>query len=78
MLTLAQALHHNSTLWELYLNGNDAIGEEGTCQLVQALTVNTSISNKFVSGLKFPKKYNVESMVQHIHQIWWSEISQEV
>ena len=40
---LAEALRHNSTLKELYLYGNDGIGEEGTRQLVQALTVNTSI-----------------------------------
>ena len=40
---LAQALHHNSTLKELHLYHNDDIGEEGTRQLVQALTVNTSI-----------------------------------
>ena len=39
---LAQALQHNSTLKTLYLYGNDGIGEEGTRQLVQALTVNTS------------------------------------
>ena len=41
---LAQALHHNSTLKRLDLHGNDGIGEEGTRQVVQALTVNTSIS----------------------------------
>ena len=40
---LAQALHHNSAMWQLDLSGNDGIGEEGTHQLVQALTVNTSI-----------------------------------
>ena len=40
---LAQALHHNSTLERLYLYGNDGIGEEGTHQLVHALTMNTSI-----------------------------------
>ena len=39
---LAQALHHNSTLKWLHLYSNDGIGEEGTRQLVQALTVNTS------------------------------------
>ena len=38
-VALAQALHHNSTLWNLKLH---EIGEEGTCQLVEALTVNTS------------------------------------
>ena len=50
-VALAQALQNNSTLWELYLNGNDAIGEEGTYQLVQSLTVNTSISS-----LRLPEK----------------------
>ena len=52
-VALAQALHHNSTLKELNLSGNDAIGEEGTCQLVQSLTVNTSIVRH---GLRLPKK----------------------
>ena len=42
--SLAQVLHHNSTLKWLNLSGNDAIGKEGTHQLVQALTVNTSIT----------------------------------
>ena len=42
---LAQALHHNSTLEKLTLYSNDGIGEEGTRQLVQALTVNTSINS---------------------------------
>ena len=50
-VALAQALHHNSTLERLGLFSNDAIGEEGTCQLVQSLTVNTSISS-----LSLPKK----------------------
>ena len=40
---LAQALHHNSTLRWLYLSGNDAMSAEGTRQLVQALTVNTTV-----------------------------------
>ena len=46
-MALAQALHHNSTLMELNLSGNDAIGEEGTHHLVQALTVNTSITIQY-------------------------------
>ena len=54
-VALAQALHHNSTLKELNLAGNDGIGEEGTHQLVQALTVNTSISGPF-GGLTLPKR----------------------
>ena len=40
---LAQALHHNSILEGLDLFDSDEIGEEGTRQLLQALTVNTSI-----------------------------------
>ena len=40
-VALAQALHHNSTLEWLHLDGNDGIGEEGTRQLVAALTLKT-------------------------------------
>ena len=43
-VALAQTLHHNSTLERLHLYGNVTIGKEGTHQLVQALTVNTSIT----------------------------------
>ena len=50
-VALAQALHHNSTLKMLNLFGNNAIGEESTHQLVQTLTVNTSIRS-----LRLPKK----------------------
>ena len=42
-VVLAQALHHKSTLDWLDLSGNDGVGQEGTQQLVQALTVNRSI-----------------------------------
>ena len=42
-VVLAQALHHKSTLDWLGLSGNDGVGQEGTQQLVQALTVNRSI-----------------------------------
>ena len=52
-VALAQALHHNSTLKVLDLYDNDAIGKEGTHQLVQALTVNTSITKY---GLILPRK----------------------
>ena len=52
-VALAQALHHNSTLEILDLSGNDGIGKEGTYQLVQALTVNTSIT---YHGLTLPWK----------------------
>ena len=43
-VALAQALHHNSTLKSLWLHENNAIGEEGTHALIEALTVNTSIT----------------------------------
>ena len=57
-VTLAQALHHNSTLKGLHLYSNDAIGKEGTHQLVQALTVNTSITKAthYVGGLILPRR----------------------
>ena len=51
-VALAEALHHNSTLTKLYVYGNDGIGEEGTRQLVQALTVNTSMME---GGLWLPE-----------------------
>ena len=54
VVALAQALHHNSTLESLLLHGNDGIGEEGTHQLVQALTMNTSIRES--RGLILPKR----------------------
>ena len=56
-VALAQALHHNSTLERLELSHNDAINKEGTYQLVQALTVNTSINtrdSRHASGLRLP------------------------
>ena len=53
-VALAQALHHNSTLTRLYMSGSNGIGEEGTRQLVQALTVTTSISN--YDGLSLPTR----------------------
>ena len=55
-VALAQALHHNSTLSVLDLTGNDGIGEEGTCQLVVALTVNPSIGRSVWGGLALPRK----------------------
>ena len=57
-VALAQALHDNSTLKELDLSGNDAIGKEGTHQLVQALTVNTSITKVtlYSGGLILPRR----------------------
>ena len=55
-VALAQALHHNSTLEMLVLTGNDGIGEEGTCQLVMALTVNSSINMSGGGGLTLPRR----------------------
>ena len=56
-VALAQALHHNSTLERLHLSGNDSIGKEGTHQLVQALTVNTSITTSHGSSdLTLPRR----------------------
>ena len=46
-VALAETLHHNSTLTQLDLSGNDGIAEEGTHKLLQALSVNTSISLTF-------------------------------
>ena len=60
---LAQALHHNSTLKELELYGNYGIGEEGTRQLVQAVTVNTSVNYCFPGGVR-SMPHNVWSMTQ--------------
>ena len=64
-VTLAQALHHNSTLKELHLSGNDGIGEEGTHQLVQALTVNTSIGGHGLKLSKRCKKYAIQCTLYH-------------
>ena len=52
-IALAQALHHNSTLKVLDLSDNGAIGKECTHQLVQALTVNISIT---YGNLILPKR----------------------
>ena len=55
-VALAQALHHNSTLERLDLYGNDALGKEGTRHLVQALTVNASITKEEdFGGLTLPR-----------------------
>ena len=55
---LAKALRDNSSLLGLYVSGNDGILEEGTCQLVQALSVNTSIQKvlSLYDGLVLPKR----------------------
>ena len=49
-VALAQALHHSFTLKKLSLSGNDAIGKKGVHQLVQALTLNTSITKAGIFG----------------------------
>ena len=49
----AEALHHNSTITHLHLSYNRDIGEEGVHHLIQALTVNDSISE---NGLILDKK----------------------
>ena len=64
-VALAQALHNNSTLEWLVLGGNDGIGEEGTRQLVQALTVNTSITRE--CGLVLPKR--LEEYASQYHAV---------
>ena len=58
VVALAQALYHNSTLKMLDLSGNDAIGKEGTHQLVQALTVNTSLTKvtSYYGGLTLSRR----------------------
>ena len=49
----AEALHHNSTITHLDLSENEDIGEEGVHHLIQALTVNDSISE---SGVTLDRK----------------------
>ena len=58
-VALAQALHHNTTLKSLDLSANNAIGRDGTHQLVQALTVNTSIieATLIYGGLRLPRRF---------------------
>ena len=70
----AKALHHNSTITHLDLSDNRDIGKEGVHHLIQALTVNDSISE---NGLTLDRKgsecvsnclryRNVEHKIQ-----WW-------
>ena len=65
---LARALHHSSKLRRLGLgldlSANDGIGEEGTHQLVQALTVNSSTCH-----LSLPmecEEYATQNSLYHI------------
>ena len=54
-VALAQALHHNSTLKELDLSYNRTIDKDAIHQLVQALTVNTSITeDNIFDGVVLP------------------------
>ena len=53
---LAQALHHNSNLKRLNLSGNDAIGKEGTHQLIQSLASITKEDRGYLGGLTLPKR----------------------
>ena len=52
-VALTQALQNKSTLLGLNLSCNNAIGREGTHQLVEALTTNTSITT---CGMTLPSK----------------------
>ena len=63
-VALAQALHHNSTLRQLNLSGNNGIGEEGTHQLVMAVTVNRSDTRQ--CDVVLPKR--CEAYVRHSEQ----------
>ena len=42
--SLAQSLCHNHSLKSLYLQGNEGIGREGVCNLIEALNTNKSIT----------------------------------
>ena len=70
-VALAQALHHNSTLEEVDLSGNDGISAEGIRQLVHALTVNTFISEDFHKDghLVLPERC-VRYAIHH-HRVRW-------
>ena len=76
-VAIAQALHCNSTLKWLNLSYNDTIDKEGTHQLVQVLTVNTSITISHGGGLILPnrcKEYVAQctqySTVKHRIRFW--------
>ena len=70
----AEALHHNSTITHLDLCANKDIGEEGVHHLIQALTVNDSISE---NGLTLDSKgfkcaINCSGYRNVEHKIkWW-------
>ena len=68
----AEALHHNSTITHLDLCLNEDVGEEGVHHLIQALTVNKSISENglildrkgFKCALRCSGYRNVEYKIQ--------------
>ena len=70
----AEALHHNSTITHLNLSWNEDIGEEGVHHLIQALTVNDSISE---NGLRLGWKQSEYALNCSGYQIvehkieWW-------
>ena len=70
----AKALHHNSTITHLNLSGNEDIGEEGVHHLIQALTVNDSISENGLrldtKGSKCALNYSGYRNVEHKIE-WW-------
>ena len=70
----AEALHHNSAITHLDLSGNRDIGEEGVHHLIQALTVNDSISENGLTldrkGSKCALNYSGYRNVEHKIK-WW-------
>ena len=69
----AEAFHHNSTITHLDLSDNKDIDEEGVHHLIQALTVNDSISE---NGLRLDKKrsecaLNCSGYKNVEHKIQW-------
>ena len=67
--SFAEALHHNSTITYLDLSYNEDIGEEGVHHLIQALTVNDSISKNGLTldsnGSKFTLNSSGYRNVEH-------------
>ena len=53
-VALAQALHHNSRLVILWLNGNNAITEEGTHALIEALNMSINNARRHIITLVLP------------------------
>ena len=72
----AEALHHNSTITHLDLSANNDIGEEGVHQLIQALTVNDSISENGLELYSKGSKYalNCSGYKNVKHKILWCRV----